>query len=191
MKNLFKIFIFCLLSFKAFAFNAEFNYSDTSNTLNLEEYKDIKIYKNKNTNQIVIIGKVTKIKDGDTIVIGNLFNARLYGIDIPESKQKCLDKNNNQYNCGIKAKKYSEKLITNKNITCIYNGNEKYGRFLFVCENNKHNINQEMVRNGWALSYFNDEYKTDEEYAKQNKFGIWQGSFERHKIWRRNNKSKK
>lgn len=60
--------------------------SPYSNTSNLKEHEDLKIYKNLNTNKIVIVGKATKIKDGDTIVLSDLFNVRLFGIDTPEKK---------------------------------------------------------------------------------------------------------
>lgn len=156
-----------------------------SDTSNLKEYNDLKIYKNTNTNKIVIVGKATEIKDGDTIKFSDLFTVRLYGIDTPEKKQFCKDSKGKEYNCGIKAKEYLQKLIGKQNLTCVNNGNEKYGRFLFVCKTNKYNINQEMVKSGWALSYFNDEYKQEEIEAEKNKLGIWSGEFERPEVWRR------
>jgi len=160
-----------------------------SDTSNLKEYKDLKIYKNTNTNKIIVVGKATEIKDGDTIKVSDLFTVRLYGIDTPEKKQFCKDSKGKEYNCGIKAKEYLQKIIGKQNLTCVNNGNEKYGRFLFVCKTNKYNINQEMVKSGWALSYFNDEYKQEEIEAEKNKAGIWAGEFERPEIWRKQNKT--
>ncbi len=165
--------------------------SPYSNTSNLKEHEDLKIYKNLNTNKIVIVGKATKIKDGDTIVLSDLFNVRLFGIDTPEKKQICLDKNGKEYNCGIKAREYLEKIMGKGNITCVNNGTEKYGRFLFVCKNNRYNMNQEMVKSGWAVSYYNNIYKEDEKYAEEHKLGIWQGKFTRPDLWRKEQKTKK
>ncbi|HSQ97257.1 MAG TPA: thermonuclease family protein [Rickettsiales bacterium] len=105
-----------------------------SDTSNLKEYDDLKIYKNTNTNKIIVVGKATEIKDGDTIKVSDLFTVRLYGIDTPEKKQFCKDSKGKEYNCGIKAKEYLQKIIGKQNLTCVNNGNEKYGRFLFVCK---------------------------------------------------------
>ena len=216
MKNLLIVIIYCLISLQVLAWetnkNTQTNFTSTtkitksnhiknepiiettdsiySDTSNLIKYEDLKIYKNTKTKKIVVSGKITKIKDGDTFVIGGLLNVRLFGIDTPESKQKCLDENNIQYNCGIKAKEYLAKLTANKNITCVNNGTDQYNRFLFVCKNDTNNINQAMVKNGLAVAYLHEEYKQDEEYATQNKLGIWKGSFERPEVWRKKHKNK-
>jgi endonuclease YncB( thermonuclease family) len=46
-----------------------------------------------------------------------------------------------------------------------------------------------MVRNGLAVAYkrYSKDYLRDEEYAKENKLGIWKGSFERPEKWRKLN----
>lgn len=157
-----------------------------TDTSNLIEDKDIKIYRNTKTNRVVLVGKIGKIKDGDTVVLNDLFNVRMLGIDAPESKQTCKDKNNKEYDCGIKSTEHLRKLVGNSNITCVNNGNEKYGRFLFVCKNRKYaDINREMVRNGWAVAYYADLYIEEEAFARENKLGIWAGEFERPEEWRK------
>ncbi len=177
------LFLFCL-----------HNYCQATIFSDLVSYNDIKIYKSKNfPNKLIVWGKITKVKDGDTFVIGNLFNARLYGIDTPESKQRCLDKDNNEYNCGIQAKQYLREVISPNNmVICLINGTDQYGRYLLICENNDthKSINKEMVRNGWAVSYLHNNYKNDEQFAKDNKLGMWGGKFDIPAVWRRNNKKK-
>ena len=46
-----------------------------------------------------------------------------------------------------------------------------------------------MVKEGWAIAYryYSKDYVKEEETAKRDKKGIWQGSFEEPYIWRKNN----
>ena len=44
-----------------------------------------------------------------------------------------------------------------------------------------------MVKNGDALAYkkYSRKYELQEQYAKENKIGIWQGTFLKPEEWRR------
>ena len=46
-----------------------------------------------------------------------------------------------------------------------------------------------MVRNGYAVAYkkYSKDYVRDEEFAKKNKLGMWQGSFSTPEKWRKLN----
>jgi endonuclease YncB( thermonuclease family) len=46
-----------------------------------------------------------------------------------------------------------------------------------------------MVRNGLAVAYkrYSKDYLGDEIYAKENKLGLWKGSFIRPEKWRKLN----
>ena len=46
-----------------------------------------------------------------------------------------------------------------------------------------------MVREGYAVAYkrYSKDYVRDENYAKENKLGIWQGKFIRPEKWRKLN----
>ena len=46
-----------------------------------------------------------------------------------------------------------------------------------------------MVRNGWAIAYrrYSKDYVDDENYAKENKLGIWNGQFIEPYKWRKKN----
>ena len=41
-----------------------------------------------------------------------------------------------------------------------------------------------MVRNGYAVAYkrYSKDYVRDEEYAKENKLGVWEGSYNARKV---------
>ena len=51
------------------------------------------------------------------------------------------------------------------------------------------NLNKWMVRNGYAVAYkrYSKKYVRDEEYAKENKLGIWKGTFIAPEKWRKLN----
>jgi endonuclease YncB( thermonuclease family) len=46
-----------------------------------------------------------------------------------------------------------------------------------------------MVRNGYAVAYkrYSKDYVKDEEYAKENKLGLWEGIFYNPEKWRKLN----
>ena len=56
-----------------------------------------------------------RIIDGDTIIL-NSEKIRFYGIDTPEKKQKCKDRNGLSYPCGEFATNELKKIISSKNL---------------------------------------------------------------------------
>ena len=134
-----------------------------------------------------ILGKAIII-DGDTIHIGKN-KIRLHGIDAPEYRQTCtIDKE--MWNCGIESKIALENFILTKEVNCEIIDVDQYRRFVGICFLENQNINQYMVRNGWAIAYryYSLKFVKDEEFAKKNKLGIWQGSFIEPYLFRKNNK---
>ena len=145
-----------------------------------------------------IYGK-PKILDGDTIHI-KTYKIRLEGIDAPEINQQCkksflkissvigfdIKKN---YSCGIISKKKFIDKINSENLRCISTSRDRYKRYLATCYKNKINLNKWMVRNGLAVAYkrYSKDYIRDEEYARKNKLGIWNGTFTRPENWRKLN----
>ncbi|WP_336279243.1 thermonuclease family protein [Bartonella sp. CB175] len=124
------------------------------------------------------------ITDGDTIVI-SFVKIRLIGIDAPETRQLCGTKKE-QYACGLEAKKYLTQLIANQPVTCYWEKRDRYNRLLATCQTKEvHNINATMVREGWAVSYY--DYSKEEQEAKKRKNGIWRSEFQQPREWRRMN----
>ena len=146
------------------------------------------------TNEIINKSYITnsldniKIVDGDTIHI-NKIKYRLHGIDAPEIKKLCQI-NNKNYNCGGKSKDFLVSLIGNMSVKCKQKDIDKYKRVVAECFVGKTNLNRELVRNGWALAYrfYSEDYITDEEFAKENKLGMWKGTFIYPKKWRKLNR---
>ena len=80
-------------------------------------------------------------------------------------------------------------LIDNSKIKCISSSKDRYKRFLATCYKDKVNLNKWMVRNGNAVAYkrYSKDYVRDEAYAKENKLGVWEGSFMMPEKWRKLN----
>ncbi len=133
-----------------------------------------------------IIGKA-KIIDGDTIHI-NKDKIRLHGIDAPEKNQKCII-NNNEWECGKQSTIELKKIINNQIIKCETINTDKYNRYIAICYSKNLNINQIMVKKGWAIAYryYSKDYVVEEHYAKKNKFGIWKSKFEEPYLFRKKN----
>ena len=140
-----------------------------------------------NLNAKTIIGK-SRIIDGDTIYI-NTNKIRLHGIDAPERKQKCTYEEN-EWDCGKQSVIELKKLIKDQAIRCITTDIDIYNRYVANCFINEVNINQLMVRLGWALAYryYSLDYIQEEKYARKNKLGIWKGEFEEPYLFRKRNK---
>lgn len=141
---------------------------------------------------------VPSVTDGDTIKInGN--KIRLFGIDAPEVKQSCkkpfisfsfynLYK---KYNCGVISTEKLRDKVSNKKISCLISNKDRYGRFIGECFYNKLNLNSWMVKNGYAVAYlkYSKKFVAQENQAKKNKLGIWQGPFINPWEWRKKNKN--
>ena len=136
----------------------------------------------------VINGK-PKIIDGDTIHIKSN-KIRLHGIDAPETKQTCKIGNEEWY-CGKQSTKELKKLINKQNVECVVNDVDVYNRYIAICYIDEININQWMVKNGWAIAYryYSKDYINEEEYADDNKLGIWKSKFIEPYLYRKKNKN--
>ena len=130
-----------------------------------------------------IYGKAIII-DGDTIHIEKN-KIRLYGIDAPEINQACTIKEI-IWECGIESARALKNIILENEVKCEIVDIDQYNRFLAKCFINKRNLNQYLVQNGWAIAYryYSDEFVSDEEIAKKNKAGIWQGEFQEPYLFR-------
>ena len=130
-----------------------------------------------------------RIIDGDTIHIKSN-KIRLHGIDAPETKQTCKIGNEEWY-CGKQSTKELKKLINKQNVECVINDVDIYNRYVAICYVDEININQWMVKNGWAIAYryYSKDYINEEEYADDNKLGIWKSKFIEPYLYRKNNKN--
>jgi len=137
--------------------------------------------------QNLIHGKA-KVIDGDTIHINNK-KIRLHGIDAPEQKQACMFKKN-EWKCGQDSTNFLLNLINDKSVHCKIVDIDKYKRLVGVCFIDNTNINKLIVKSGWAIAYryYSKDFIKEEEFAKNNKLGIWRGEFIEPYIFRKNNR---
>ena len=135
-----------------------------------------------------IIGK-PKIIDGDTVHI-NKNKIRLHAIDAPETKQTCLT-DLKKWRCGKQSTIELKKMISNRIIRCEVNDIDIYNRYVAICYINTIDINQWMVKNGWAIAYkyYSIDYINEEKFARENKLGIWNSEFLEPYLYRKRNKN--
>jgi endonuclease YncB( thermonuclease family) len=132
-----------------------------------------------------ISGKVVAVFDGDTFEIdklapnGKRIHVRLRGIDAPEKKQMCAA-DGAPYPCGRFAGNALLRKILGASVMCHPEGSQSYGRVVAICYLGNRDINQEMVRDGWAVAYsqYTTKYIADEADARQAKRGVWKGTIE-------------
>ena len=147
-----------------------------------------------NSAEKTILGNA-KVIDGDTIKI-NKKKIRLFGIDAPEKKQICqkiylsfiIFNFQKDYLCGEESSLALLKKLQGKKVKCILENNkDKYKRYIGTCYIQKQDINGWLVKNGYAVAYrkYSKRYVLQEKYAKENKLGIWEGTFIEPEKWRR------
>ena len=119
-----------------------------------------------------------RVVDGDTIVL-NGEKIRFSDIDTPELKQTCMNGDEKVF-CGKTAKMLLIKKIGKETPECISEGKDAYKRTLAECFVNGESLSAFLVRSGYAFAYrkYSDKFIKDEEFAKENKLGMWAMTFQ-------------
>jgi len=123
-----------------------------------------------------------RVIDGDSFWRGES-EVRLHGIDAPEYRQTCKDEAGREWNCGREAMRALKDMIGGRDVVCEIRDTDRYDRLVAVCKSGDVDLNQTMVRQGWAVSF--GGYGSAEAEARQAGRGIWRGEFERPQDWRR------
>ena len=128
-----------------------------------------------------------RVVDGDTIHL-NGEKIRFTGIDTPELKQTCI-KEGFIDPCGVTAKEILIVKIADNKVECISEGKDRYKRTLAECFVNDESLSSYLVRSGYAFAYrrYSKKFIPDEDYAKDNKIGMWSMKFQYPWDYRRNN----
>ena len=115
---------------------------------------------------------------------------RLHAIDAPELFQTCWRADGREYDCGHAARDELRRLIRNATVTCQVLDTDRYGRSVAECSAGNVNLNDAMVRAGWAIAYTRPgpDHAAAEDEARAAGRGIWQGRFQRPEAWRRANR---
>jgi len=128
-----------------------------------------------------------RVVDGDTIHL-NGEKIRFTGIDTPELKQTCI-KEGFIDQCGVTAKEILIVKIGDNKVECISEGKDRYKRTLAECFVNDESLSSYLVRSGYAFAYrrYSKKFIPDEDYAKDNKIGMWSMKFQYPWDYRINN----
>lgn len=157
----------------------------------------------------VLEGIVSKVSDGDTVqvqdALGTRVKVRLYGIDAPETEKrnrKTGRVSNQGQPFGVEAFQALKGKIGGQRVTVEVRDIDRYRRAVSVVRLAKRDINQEMVREGFAWAYrqylerpYASEYLQAEEEARRERRGLWrqgnpQPPWEFRKLQRGSNRQK-
>jgi endonuclease YncB( thermonuclease family) len=125
---------------------------------------------------------VARVVDGDTIRLAGT-RVRLVGIDAPELAQTCTRPDGHEWRCGAAARTEMARLVAGGTVACRASGRDVYGRPLADCHVGDVDLGRAMVVAGLAVADGN--FAREEAAARQARAGIWNGSFTRPAIWRR------
>ncbi len=122
-----------------------------------------------------------KLVDGDSLFVGGK-EVRLKGIDAPEGRQTCT-REGKSWPCGEEARRQLSRMIAGLRVSCNSIETDQHGRLLGFCSAGGKELNREMVREGFAMSY--GSFEAEQREAKAEKRGLWSGEFQRPRDWRR------
>jgi len=121
----------------------------------------------------VIVGKVVRVADGDTITVlenRTQHRIRLYGIDAPERRQDFSNK----------AKQFVSELVFGKQVRVVKKDIDRYDRIVGIVYVGDVCVNEEIVRNGlaWVYRYYCKipicaAWLDLEAQARDSKMGLW------------------
>lgn len=129
---------------------------------------------------------VVGIADGDTLTCltdaKQQLKVRLHAIDAPEKQQAF----------GQQAKKHLSDLVYNQTVTLHITDTDRYGRTVADIQLGSLNVNQQMVKDGYAWAYRRyggTRYAQEEKAARKAKLGLWRDANPiEPSQWRRMNK---
>jgi endonuclease YncB( thermonuclease family) len=124
-----------------------------------------------------IVGTATVV-DSDGLRVGDK-SIMLWGIESMERPQTCII-DGQIWQCYAAAVRALETIALVGEVTCQPVGQpDPYGRILATCFVGDVNINEALVRAGFALAKRDEtlDYVAAEDAAKAEGIGLWQGTF--------------
>ena len=109
---------------------------------------------------------LVRVVDGDTIKIvenGRNVSVRLWGIDAPELAQSF----------GKESRDFLHSRCAGARVAIARKGKDKYRRILGIVFCNGENMNEALVRNGFAWAYLRRKYVPLMESARKERRGLW------------------
>jgi len=126
----------------------------------------------------VVTDRVTRVIDGDTVVLDSIGKARLIGVDTPETvhPQKAVE----EY--GKEASDFTRRILEGKTVRVDFDWQktDKYQRTLvYLYLEDSTFFNAELVKQGFAHAYtkypfkYLDQFRDYERQARENNRGLW------------------
>jgi len=124
---------------------------------------------------------VTRVVDGDTVIINSGEKVRLIGLNTPET----VDPRKSVECFGEEASDEAKKILTGQSVQLETDPSQdkydKYGRLLaYVFLSDGTNFNRQMIENGYGYEYtyhlpykYQKEFKQAEKEAREKKKGLW------------------
>ncbi len=114
------------------------------------------------------------VRSGNEIAVDRTL-VRLYGVAAPAPDERC-ESADGAFQCGIIAWAELILLADGKPLSCDIEGQGPSGDKLGTCYVGERDVNEALVRSGWAEAAANVErYRVDQEDARRARRGIWAG----------------
>ena len=110
--------------------------------------------------------------DGDTIRVARR-TIRLSGLDAPELDQVAKHEDGYWYKQGLRVKSELIRVIGGKHVQVQIEGTDKYGRVLGTVLYEDKDVGEWLVRQGYAIAAYGDQYKHVEREAQRARRGMW------------------
>ena len=110
--------------------------------------------------------------DGDTIRVSRR-TIRLSGLDAPELDQVAKHEHGYWYQQGQRVKSELIRVIGGKHVEVQVEGTDKYGRVLGTVLYEDKDVGEWLVREGYAIAAYGEQYKHVEAEARRAQRGMW------------------
>ncbi len=133
---------------------------------------------------------VPQVIDGDGLSIDGR-SLRLHGLDAPEIGQECVGGAqapvSGPFDCGAWARDALTQRIAGAQVTCLQMDLDRYDRPVVRCDLNGANLNEALVREGYALAYrrYSTDYAAAEDDARSARAGLWSVTMQTPEAFRR------
>lgn len=132
----------------------------------------------------VVSGRATAAT-GDLVRVGNKL-VRLAGIEAPQAAQPCFNSKGRRWNCADAARDALYRLVRGRRVACELKegGGTTAAPPVAHCRTEETDLAAALVRKGHVFAAPDGTYVSDEDAARAEKLGLWQGQADRPADWR-------
>ncbi|HMN38516.1 MAG TPA: thermonuclease family protein [Hyphomicrobium sp.] len=132
----------------------------------------------------VVSGRARVVTGDRLSVAGKLVH--LAGIDAPHPAQPCYRGNGRRWGCATSALGTLRRLVRGRRVACELKAGGDKAPQQAHCRAGDVDLAAAMVRKGYAFASddFGRPYASEEESARAQKIGVWQGETDRPEVWR-------